>query len=884
MKAPKIRGYQTGGGVNDKDKKPLTAAEKKFIAEQTSKKLKPYGSSPTDFYDDTRFKITEETDPSTGDIISTILDLRTGKPYDGVGRLRPEDITSYVPTKTPMKIGDGVAKPTVDPNYKPMVFGAGQNYNPNTGTYTDPLTGKPITPIVEQYNKGGKIMKAPKGIKGYYTGGGVTPEEAKNGIYVRNGIKYDQTGAPVIGNPDMSTGYNSQTALSTNTLPLTTGNEFQTSGDAPLTTLDEKGQEKKQPSQNEMKARNAANTAGQALGAYGSGYYATKENTSVGDNARSAGLAAVGKSGAIGGAVAGLAAIGDQVGKPIRERSEKVDTSGELIDEGAAKRNAMIGVTLSPSKRLTYKGGLTDVSGQAYLRSIEQPYKEQIAREKAAATLDQIELAKQKRDAGETSANTPNLYRPHEFAKGGKIVGAGSGTSDSINAKVKEGSFIVPAENSHIAEMLRKVVLKKAPKIKADLKQSGGENVRLSNSEHLFTPEETAKIEALGIDLDKLAPDAENGNYFAYGGKIPKQILQQNAERYKANNQSKKGTAEYEAKIKEALDETNYSYNDKTESYEFDADAGHARRMANINKRTEGYKKALSDLDKSKTSVKSADALNKLTQSSADKLGNKTPKAPSVKKVNKNTTDPNLTYISPQDLATIELIKAEANKTITPTTTPVGTNTTGTPSAGTEDAVENAKGKAWKAWSPQFTNLAGSAVEIGASLAQIKLGRDALAKAGARPVGEIDPTFQSNVDRAQAQSKYGFSAEENFLLNQENQNATNAARFAGRNFSGGSGGNAFNMERSAINEGWGRGLKAKIANQNLMLDKQQVANQMSLQKAQMSRQLFDDKLNAWNINQQAGGNLLGAGIRNVIGAGRYASALASINAQNQLGQ
>jgi hypothetical protein len=201
-----------------------------------------------------------------------------------------------------------------------------------------------------------------------------------------------------------------------------------------------------------------------------------------------------------------------------------------------------------------------------------------------------------------------------------------------------------------------------------------------------------------------------------------------------------------------------------------------------------------------------------------------------------------------------------------------------------ETNTSSDKGKSWKAWSPMFGNVLGNAVEVGASLAQIKMGRDALNKAGERPIGQIDPTFQANVDRAQAQSKYGFSAEQNALLNQENQNATNAARFAARNYSGGSGGNAFNMERSAINDSYGRGLQAKVADQALMLNKQDTANQMSLQKAGMSRQLFDDKLGAWNQDEMAAAGLKNQGWRNIIGAGRYASALNSIQQQNKLGQ
>ncbi len=280
------------------------------------------------------------------------------------------------------------------------------------------------------------------------------------------------------------------------------------------------------------------------------------------------------------------------------------------------------------------------------------------------------------------------------------------------------------------------------------------------------------------------------------------------------------------------------------------------------------------------------------TGAQLESVGKKYPSAPSVKKVAKsNNGITNENYVAPQDIALVEQLKTTPTTNTTQTggglMKSVQQGGTGTSTQNTQTSTPETnsdKGKSWKAWSPMFGNYLGNAVEVGASLAQIKLGRDALKKAGERPVGQIDPTFQANVDRAQAQSKYGFSAEQNALLAQENQNTTNAARFAGRNFAGGNAGNAFNMERSAINEGYGRGLMAKVADQNLMLDKQQTANQLSLQKAGMSRQLFDDKSGAWEQNQLAGAGLKNQGWKNIIGATRYASALNSIQQQNQLGQ
>lgn len=53
-------------------------------------------------------------------------------------------------------------------------------------------------------------------------------------------------------------------------------------------------------------------------------------------------------------------------------------------------------------------------------------------------------------------------------------------------------------------------MLGKNPKQTASLKEKGGVKAKLSNGEHKFTPEEKLQIEANGVDLTILAPDAED--------------------------------------------------------------------------------------------------------------------------------------------------------------------------------------------------------------------------------------------------------------------------------------------------------------------------------------------------------------------------------------
>lgn len=97
---------------------------------------------------------------------------------------------------------------------------------------------------------------------------------------------------------------------------------------------------------------------------------------------------------------------------------------------------------------------------------------------------------------------------------GGKIVGKGTAKSDSIPADIEKGSFIVPAENEKVAQMLRETYLNKEDG-KAKLNQGGSNtsDVWLSNGEHMFTPSEVGVLKANGIDVDALAPNAKDTGY-----------------------------------------------------------------------------------------------------------------------------------------------------------------------------------------------------------------------------------------------------------------------------------------------------------------------------------------------------------------------------------
>lgn len=300
------------------------------------------------------------------------------------------------------------------------------------------------------------------------------------------------------------------------------------------------------------------NAVGGALGGVGTAYYNSKEPTSQQDATRNAGMAAVSQAGPIGGVIGGVAAIGDKVGAPIKARSEQLDASGNLVNASKSKRNAIGGSLFSPTKALAYRsetGNWGDVTGGAYNKSIEDKAKGQLNQVNIAnknAKMQQLIEARNNQEenpmlqnAYDTSGATfdanhnlvlangqqfdPNRPQMNKggvvgkvknmYSEGGEIKGKGGPKDDKIEAEVKEDSFVVPAENAELAKGIRKLYLK-APIKKANLKQEEGEPVKLSNGEHLFTPEENEYLESIGIELEDLAPNAEEGNEKRDGGKV----------------------------------------------------------------------------------------------------------------------------------------------------------------------------------------------------------------------------------------------------------------------------------------------------------------------------------------------------------------------------
>jgi len=801
------------------------------------------------------------------------------------------------------------------------------------------------------FKAGGKITKAPKGIKklGYDNGGDVY--DPNNPISANNQLKVN-------------------------------GTEFQAQGDYPLTTQ----QNNKQNVDSPTDKRNLGQKVQGSLGWLG-----------IANQAQQTVRGAVDKDTVVD------PYTGQMISKPKTFSGDVINTTATPIHEHVLNsykqgnlgrdlgRVGVLGLLAGPLGA----GGGWIANNALYGQSDrdnafnQAKYHQQMQMD-ADKRQQAFQNAYNDRDIGKTMTNSTyisNLKAPTEevspldkiknkigFADGGKIVGKGTGKSDSINANIKEGAEVVPVENAHIAKEIRKVVLKKAPSVKANLKQGGGIPVKLSNGEVLFSKKEAEKVEEkLGEDVfKKLAPNAERKEdiaeheydeieklHMAHGGELTaekaKTMLRDDQANGKPLTTAQKhyfgfiaggggkaegGTVmiepshrgrftewakEHKMSVAEAANHV-MANKDKYDKHvimmanfaknftgKYDGgmigykDGGYIspeeKKAIEENKRKETNRpnamKRLADIDKEEKQLLAnqgkagVDTRLRDIRIERDKLNrdyNISPKTASVitkaptgiKKVTTvNQTKPttenkttNENYVSPQDYSLADYI-GKQNK---PQTKMADVKTTSPAAEETSAETGNKKPNfSWSAWTPAL----GSAVETAASLGQINLGLKNLNQTGSRPVGQIDPTFQANVNRAQANANYGFGPEQWAQINQENQNATNLARASARAYSGGSGGNAFNMERSAINEGWGRGLAAKVASNNYMMDKQNYATDLSLQKAGMSRQLFEDKLNAWNQNQYANQVLLGKGISNLVGAGRYASELAAQQDQNK---
>lgn len=440
-------------------------------------------------------------------------------------------------------------------------------------------------------------------------------------------------------------------------------------------------------------------------------------------------------------------------------------------------------------------------------------------------------------------------------ADGGKIVGKGTGTSDSIPAALEDDGFVVPAVNAKVAEELRAKYLGDSKTKIASLKK-GGVPVKVSNGEHYFTKEEKEILLSQGVDLDALAPNADvSATGKQDGGDIEAEANRKRAEKsyllyverqkaIKANPEkfSAKEIADTEANLRKAY-----------ETY---------KAMPKPQKKQSALEKMQSQVAKEQAVIdeKRAKRTPEETANLAGIPGAKKPlqKSGGIASVGASKLTPaDEPQIIPAREVAIEQQQPQGVASIGSTITPV--------EEVTPVVVEDKKPNPFQRMD----------IGKGVAVAQTGLGLSQLLQDGKRPEDTLPADFVQSVDEAKAQANYGLSPLELRIAERGIDRNRAADEQTIINLSGGSAGTALaNIRAASISANEAKG-NLSAQSEALRLQKKRYADSLISQKADRSKQLFNEKLDAFNVDQQAGAALLGSGIRNMIGASRLDKELAA---------
>ena len=596
-----------------------------------------------------------------------------------------------------------------------------------------------------------------------------------------------------------------------------------------------------------------------------------------------------------GTATAGLNAVipgaGTAVGAGLKAKDMAVGQLSQIDDTTGKYKN----------KNQAYGAGLIDAAYKATPLGMAQTAldKDKTLGEKALSigTLGIADIVKSKKniDEMETANSGKALTEQNrikseaaiseamrkrnagEFAGGGLIKGKGGPKDDAIDAKVKAGSFVVPAENVDKAKEIKKLIMKHAPSLKkANLNQKGGTQVKLSNGEMLISPKEVEKIEdKLGEKVwDKLAPNAAKAEDLSEGEMEEMELAHGGLTPEKARIMLHDGTVNGKKITDKQRRYFGWVSNGKKDGGEVKryrtggkVDAtGKPVRDASTNETPQEFTSRLKVWDKNKTVTETKKVTPQGTTT--------TTKVKTAPKTGKTKFEPRISA----DEETIVPGQTVDTKYLGDPTKAEGSmkgvynlpdNTLGTTGA-TDTPVNTSNGI--KSFSGAGSGLGlSNAINYGVPAMQVGMGLKGLNEAGKRPVDKIDTAYNESVNRAINDSKYGMSPEEKFALKQRDQGLLNQGTFAARNYSGGNAASALANTRSAINDSYGRGLETTIRDKALQQQKKQYADQLVADRQEKSRRLFGDTMNAWKENQEANSLLVGAGIQNLVGASRYSA-------------
>lgn len=484
-----------------------------------------------------------------------------------------------------------------------------------------------------------------------------------------------------------------------------------------------------------------------------------------------------------------------------------------------------------------------------------------------------------------------NAYPFQKKAEGGKIVGPGNGKSDSIVAEPEDGSFVVPVENAKIAEELREKYLGGDKKQIATLRKKGDPNAafRLSNGEHLFSKKEVDILKSKGVDLNALAPNAEDKTTAKAEGGGVEAAKKAKAAREKANADAVSAVKDADKKRKaeevlSAIGRFDYDLSKIAEAYEkglktfsgMDIDEAYKTLQQGYDKKNQEYKqltgKDYSSASKPATTpakpvttpvskpVKSGPGLSKKFQSEPapvfeSPIGKYDFEGAEDTPVDNKRQEQVLAASTPKGLESLSRQKQEEASGKTPEATATPSLTAG----AKEQPATKGKGRGI---------LGKFDIEEGAALGQLGLGLSSLIREK-RPVDTIDSEFAATVADAQKEATFGLSDRERSIADRSIERNRRADVENIVNLSGGSAGTALANIGAATVRADDATNNLSSLSESLRLQKKGLAANLVGKKAEMSRRIFEDNMNAFNQNQVAGANLVGAGIQNLIGSKRF---------------
>lgn len=169
--------------------------------------------------------------------------------------------------------------------------------------------------------------------------------------------------------------------------------------------------------------------------------------------------------------------IGDAIGTPIKNKSERLNEDGTLRNKNDAQAAAIVGGIFNPLKALTtrgtYKGGYLDITGKGYVNHLEEEGKAayEAEQERLATEAEAERVRKYNEQMNYTKAyNTANPITGREgtgiYARGGRLMSAycsygNGGVLDPISSVAtkaigdthEEGGITLQSGGTPIAEV-----------------------------------------------------------------------------------------------------------------------------------------------------------------------------------------------------------------------------------------------------------------------------------------------------------------------------------------------------------------------------------------------------------------------------------------------